>query len=72
MHTWVFSFFIEKGMPDMICNHSTENCYHEEEQVKILLMDETTCNLVYENYRDKCFIELTTQIYTSFDRGKNF
>lgn len=61
--------FLEKGMPDVICNDSNVNCYHKEEHVK-LLTDET-CNSVYEHYRDKCFIELTTQIYTSFDRGKN-
>uniref|UniRef100_A0A8W8LUB3 WSC domain-containing protein n=1 Tax=Magallana gigas TaxID=29159 RepID=A0A8W8LUB3_MAGGI len=65
----VFSVFVsEKGMPDVICNDSNVNCYHKEEHVK-LLTDET-CNSVYEHYRDKCFIELTTQIYTSFDKGK--
>lgn len=59
-------------MPDVICNDSNANCYHKEEQVKFLLTDEKECNSVYEHYRDTCSIELTTQIYTSFDRGKNF
>lgn len=59
-------------MPDVICNNSNANCYHKEEQVKFLLTDEKECNSVYEHYRDTCSIELTTQIYTSFDRGKNF
>lgn len=59
-------------MPDVICNDSNANCYHKEEQVKFLLTDEKECNSVYEHYRDTCSIELSTQIYTSFDRGKNF
>lgn len=59
-------------MPDVICNDSNANCYHKEEQVKFLLTDEKECNSVYEHYKDTCSIELTTQIYTSFDRGKNF
>ncbi|XP_052678218.1 uncharacterized protein LOC128159197 [Crassostrea angulata] len=66
-----YSVFVsEKGMPDVICNDSNANCYHKEEQVKFLLTDETECNSAYDHYRDTCFIELTTQIYTSFDRGK--
>lgn len=67
-----FFLFLEKGMPDVICNDSNANCYHKEEQVKLLLTDETECNSAYEHYRDTCSIELSTQIYTSFDRGKNF
>lgn len=55
----------------MICNGSNANCYHIEDQGQTY-KDETKCNSVIENYRDKCIINLTTQIYTSFDRGKHF
>lgn len=55
----------------MICNGSNANCYHKEDQGQTY-KDETKCNSVIENYRDKCVINLTTQIYTSFDRGKHF
>lgn len=30
-------------MPDVICNDSNANCYHKEEQVKLLLTGETEC-----------------------------
>lgn len=55
----------------MICNGSNANCSHKEDQGQTY-KDETKCNSVIENYRDKCVINLTTQIYTSFDRGKHF
>lgn len=45
-------------MFDVICNDSNVNCYYKEEQVKFLLMDNKECNLVYEYYKDMCFIEL--------------
>lgn len=64
-----FFFFLEKGRPKKICNESIGTCYHKDEQIQII-KDETNCNSVNENHEDKCFIELTTQIYTSFDRGK--
>lgn len=62
-------YFLEKGRPEIICNDSNATCYHKDEQTHII-KDETKCNSVNENREYKCFIALTTQIYTGFDRGK--
>lgn len=64
-----YIFFIEKGRPEIICNDRNATCYHKDEQIRIL-PHETKCNYVNEKQQDKCFIELTTQIYTSFDTGE--
>lgn len=63
-------FFIEKDRRDIICNDSDANCCKEDQGQ--IYKDETKCNSVNEHYQDKCVINLTTQIYTSFDRGKHF
>lgn len=66
-----FCFFLEKDGPEIICNDSNANCNHKEHQNQIY-KDETNCNTVNENYREKCNIELTTHVYTSYYRGKYF
>uniref|UniRef100_A0A8W8LXR6 WSC domain-containing protein n=1 Tax=Magallana gigas TaxID=29159 RepID=A0A8W8LXR6_MAGGI len=66
----VYNVFVsKKDGPKIICNDSNANCNHKEDQIQIY-KDETKCNSVNENYREKCNINLTTQVYTSFDRGK--
>uniref|UniRef100_A0A8W8MIS8 Uncharacterized protein n=1 Tax=Magallana gigas TaxID=29159 RepID=A0A8W8MIS8_MAGGI len=64
---WIGKY--EKDGPKIICSDSNANCNHKEDQIQIY-KDETKCNSVIENYREKCNINLTTQVYTSFDRGK--
>lgn len=70
-NTSVWFFCIEKDRRNMISNGSNASCYHKEDQGQTY-KDETKCNSVIENYMDNCVINLTTQIYTSFDRGKHF
>lgn len=68
----MFVFLIsEKDGPKIICNDSNANCNHKEDQTQTY-KDETKCNSVNDNYRKNCNIKLTTQVYTSFDRGKYF
>lgn len=64
-------FFLEKDGPEITCNDSNANCNNKEDKNQIY-KDETKCNTVNEVYREKCNIELTTQVYTSYYRGKYF
>lgn len=64
-------FFLEKDGPEITCNDSNANCNNKEDKNQIY-KDETKCNTVNEDYREKCNIELTTQVYTSYYRGKYF